>query len=105
MERNLKVAVIGDRDAFSATHTATDAAIRGAEREEQYHRNFGIAPVHRTTLHDGGFAVTGVDGVGEPRVLELPEHSFYIAIPFVPQVLSRPDAPHPLVTGLLRAAL
>lgn len=81
------------------------AVYRTTETEEQYYCNFGIDPAHQTTLHDGGFAITGVDGDGEPRVLELPDHPFYIATLFVPQVLSRPDAPHPLVTSLLRAAL
>ncbi|TMR89927.1 glutamine amidotransferase-related protein [Nonomuraea basaltis] len=75
------------------------------EVEEQYYCNFGIDPAHQGTLHDGGFLVTGVDGDGEARVLELPGHPYYVASLFVPQARSRPDAPHPLVVGLLRAAL
>ncbi|WP_280342903.1 CTP synthase C-terminal region-related (seleno)protein [Nocardia abscessus] len=76
-----------------------------AEVEEQYYCNFGLNPAHQSTLNDGGFLVTGVDGDGEARVLELPEHPFYMATLFVPQARSRPDLPHPLIVGLLRAAL
>ncbi|MGW0806581.1 CTP synthase C-terminal region-related (seleno)protein [Nonomuraea sp. NPDC002799] len=77
----------------------------GTEAEERYYCNFGIDPAHQRTLHDGGLLVTGVDGDGAARVLELPAHPFYLATLFVPQVRSRPGSPHPLVTGLLRAAL
>ncbi|MEU7746474.1 hypothetical protein [Nonomuraea sp. NPDC049158] len=74
------------------------------EVEEQYYCNFGLEPGHRRTLHDGGFRVTGVDGEQEARVLELPGHPFYVATLFVPQARSTPEQPHPLLTGLLRAA-
>ncbi|MDA0635605.1 hypothetical protein OUY22_19475 [Nonomuraea sp. MCN248] len=75
------------------------------EVEEEYYCNFGIDPGRQATLHEGGFAVTGVDGDGEARVLEIPGHPYYVATLFVPQARSRPGAPHPLVVGLLRAAL
>ncbi|GII96148.1 CTP synthase C-terminal region-related (seleno)protein [Sinosporangium siamense] len=77
----------------------------GASAEEEYYCNFGLDPRRQGTLHDGGFTVTGVDGDGEARVLEVAGHPFYVGTVFVPQVRSRPGAPHPLVTGLLRAAL
>ncbi|WP_326634150.1 hypothetical protein OIE67_50705 [Nonomuraea fuscirosea] len=82
------------------------AALYGrTEVEEEYYCNFGLDPGRRDTLHDGGFAVTGVDADGEARVLEIPGHPFYVATLFVPQARSRPETPHPLVVGLLRAAL
>jgi CTP synthase (UTP-ammonia lyase) len=37
-------------------------------------------------------------------VVELPDHKFFIATLFVPQMRSRPGLPHPLVTGWLQAA-
>lgn len=82
------------------------AALYGrTEVEEEYYCNFGLDPSRQETLHDGGFSVTGVDGDGEARVLEIPGHPYYVATLFVPQTRSRPEAPHPLVVGLLRAAL
>jgi CTP synthase (UTP-ammonia lyase) len=82
------------------------AALYGrTEVEEEYYCNFGLDPRQQGTLHEGGFLVTGVDGDGEARVLEIPGHPFYVATLFVPQARSRPEAPHPLVVGLLRAAL
>ncbi|MEC3919170.1 CTP synthase C-terminal region-related (seleno)protein [Nocardia sp. CDC160] len=82
------------------------AAMYGrGEVEEEYYCNFGLDPRRQGALHDGGFVVTGVDGDGEARVLEIPGHPFYVATLFVPQARSRPEAPHPLVVGLLQAAL
>ena len=71
---------------------------------EQYYCNFGLNPDHQRTLDDGGLRVTGFDDDGEARVLELPEHPFYVATLFVPQTRSTPEQPHPLITGFLQAA-
>jgi CTP synthase (UTP-ammonia lyase) len=75
------------------------------EAREQYYCNFGINPEHQRLLDDGGLRVVGVDGDGEARVLELPDHRFFIATLFVPQLRSSPESPHPLVTAYLRAAM
>jgi CTP synthase (UTP-ammonia lyase) len=73
--------------------------------EERYYCNFGLNPEYQQTLDDGGFRVVGVDDDGEARVLELPEHPFYLATLFVPQARSTPERPHPLATALVQAAL
>lgn len=85
---------------------ARAASLYGAtEVREQYYCNFGLNPEHRRTIEDGGLRVVGVDEDGDARVFELAEHAFYLATLFVPQTRSTPERPHPLVTGLLRAAL
>jgi CTP synthase (UTP-ammonia lyase) len=82
------------------------AALYGTTRvQEQYYCNFGLNPEHQRTLDEGGLRVVGFDDDGEARVLELPEHPFYLATLFVPQTRSTPEQPHPLVTGFLQAAL
>ncbi|WP_436777322.1 CTP synthase C-terminal region-related (seleno)protein [Yinghuangia sp. YIM S09857] len=102
----LTCSLVGRTMPVALTPGSRVAAVYGTTgTEERYYCNFGIDPARQTTLHEGGFAITGVDGDGEPRVLELPDHPYYIATLFVPQARSRPDAPHPLVTYLLRAAL
>jgi CTP synthase (UTP-ammonia lyase) len=73
--------------------------------QEEYYCNFGLNPEHQRTLDDGGLRVVGFDDNGEARILELAEHSFYVATLFVPQTRSTPERPHPLVVAFLRAAL
>ena len=49
--------------------------------------------------------MVGVDQDGEARVLELPDHRFFVATLFVPQLSSSPGSPHPLIVAYLRAAM
>jgi len=74
------------------------------EVTEQYYCNFGLNPAHQERLDEAGFRVVGKDQDGEARVLELPDLRFYVATLFVPQLKSRPGAPHPLLVALLKAA-
>jgi CTP synthase len=44
-------------------------------------------------------------GTGLVEVVELPEHPFFIGVQFHPEYKSTPERPHPLFTGLVKAAL
>jgi len=82
------------------------AAIYGADAAtEQYYCQFGVNPDCVPLLKNGPLKVTGSDSEGEIRVIELPGHPFFIGTLFVPQTRSRPEAPHPLVTAFLKAAI
>jgi CTP synthase (UTP-ammonia lyase) len=71
---------------------------------EQYYCNFGVNPEYVDLLASQTLRVTGSDDEGEIRVVELPDHPFFVGTLFVPQLRSSENQPHPLVTGLLRAA-
>lgn len=102
----LACSLVGATMPVSLEPGSRGAELYGTTRvEERYYCNFGLAPEHRNTLDDGGLRITGFDEDGEARVLELPDHSFYLATLFVPQMRSMPERPHPLVTGFLRAAV
>ncbi|MFL5807276.1 MAG: glutamine amidotransferase-related protein [Roseiflexaceae bacterium] len=76
-----------------------------ARVEEQYYCNFGLNPAYQSIVHDGGLRVVGVDQDQEARILELPDHPFFVATLFVPQLTSTPKRPHPLIVAYLRAAI
>jgi CTP synthase (UTP-ammonia lyase) len=76
-----------------------------ATAAERYYCNFGLNPAYLATITQAGLAVSGTDQDGEPRILELPSHPFFVATLFVPQTSSTPAAPHPLLTALIQAAL
>jgi CTP synthase (UTP-ammonia lyase) len=80
------------------------AAYGATDVEERYYCNFGVDPGHQALLHDGGLRVSGTDAGGEVRVVEIPEHPFFVATLFVPQTGSAHGRPHPLVTAFVRAA-
>jgi CTP synthase (UTP-ammonia lyase) len=52
-----------------------------------------------------GLRVSARGAQGELRAFELPDHRFFIATLFQPQLSSRYSHPHPLITGFLRACL
>jgi CTP synthase (UTP-ammonia lyase) len=70
---------------------------------ESYYCNFGVNPDRVPLLKSGPLKITGSDSEGEVRIIELPDHPFFIGTLFVPQARSTPDNPHPLVTAFLKA--
>ena len=74
------------------------------ETVEPFFCRFGINPAYRPALEASGLRVTSLDLEGEPRVVELAGHAFFLATLYVPQARSRPGAPHPLVQALADAA-
>jgi len=78
--------------------------IRKPEIEEHYYCNFGLNPDSKEAIDKGGFKVTGEDPNGEARIVELPEHRFFVGTLFLPQQSSTAAAPHPLILAFLEAA-
>lgn len=71
---------------------------------EEYYSNLGVNPSQVALLRSGELRITGSDLEGEIRVIELPDHPFFIGTLFVPQVKSTVDCPHPLVSTFLSVA-
>lgn len=71
---------------------------------ERYYCNFGINPEFVDAIRNGPIDVVGADDEGEIRIVEVPDHPFFVGTLFVPQARSTPEAPHPLVTGFVQAA-
>ncbi|MGZ4982190.1 MAG: CTP synthase C-terminal region-related (seleno)protein [Methylobacter sp.] len=82
------------------------AAIYGElSAKEHYYCNFGVNPDCIGELKQGPLNISGSDTEGEIRVIEHPNHPFFIGTLFVPQ--SRPTSlrPHPLITAFLKAVV
>ena len=80
------------------------ARLYGAEEAtEDYYCNYGVNPDYRLRLEASGLRVSGVGGEGEIRIVELPEHPFFIATLFLPQARSTTASPHPLIAGYAAA--
>ena len=71
---------------------------------EEYYCSHGINPQYRGLLEEHGLRTAARDEDGEPRILEIDAHPFYVATLFVPQTRSTPGSPHPLITAFLAAA-
>ena len=101
----LSCSLIGQRMRVTLAEGSSAAEIYGrSETEEEYYCDFGLNPDHEREIEDGGLRISGRDEHGEARVVELPEHPFFIATLFVPSLSSTAETPHPLIAGLIRRA-
>ncbi|MGH9090034.1 MAG: CTP synthase C-terminal region-related (seleno)protein [Acidimicrobiales bacterium] len=101
----LSCSLAGQRMEVALRPGTTVARAYGATRTtERYYCNFGLNPEHRGALEGGGLRVSGVDGDGEVRVVEIPGLRFFMGTLFVPQASSRPGHPHPLLRALVASA-
>jgi CTP synthase (UTP-ammonia lyase) len=85
-------------------NTIAYRAYDAEEATEQFRCNYGLNPHYLPYFSNGPLKVTGADRGGEARIVELSGHPFFIATLFLPQLLSNPRAPHPLVLAYLAAA-
>jgi CTP synthase (UTP-ammonia lyase) len=85
-------------------NTIAAAAYGRATATERYYCDFGLGPDHVATIVEAGLTVSGTDADGEPRILELPSHPFFMGTLFVPQASSTPAEPHPLLIAFVTAA-
>src|SRR5262249_23511105 len=73
---------------------------------ERYYCRFGLNEEYAPSLAAAGLTVAGVDAAdGTTRIMRLAAHPFFTITLFVPQTSSRPDRPHPIITGYLAAAV
>ena len=80
------------------------AALYGvAEATEDYYCNYGVNPDYHRRLEAGGLRVSGLGREGEVRIVEIPDHPFFLATLFLPQSRSTPSRPHPLLAGYAAA--
>jgi len=79
-------------------------AYRASSATERYYCRFGLNPEYVQALTRSGLVISGTDQDGEPRIMELPGHRFFVATLFVPQTSSAPGGPHPLISAYLAAA-
>jgi len=78
----------------------------GTEISERHRHRYEFNNKYREQMEAAGFCISGTspDG-GLVEMIEVRGHPYYIASQFHPEFLSKPNAPHPLFNGFIRAAL
>ena len=73
---------------------------------ERHRHRFEVANRFRKDLEAAGLVASGVSPDDRlVEIVEMPDHPFFIASQFHPELKSRPDDPHPLFVGFIAAAL
>jgi CTP synthase (UTP-ammonia lyase) len=87
-------------------HTTARTLYGSDEIVERYYCTFGVNPEYSDALAaKRGLVISGRDLNGEIRVIEIPDHPFFVGTLFVPQSQSKELMPHPLISGFLEAVL
>jgi len=78
----------------------------GAQRIDERHRHrWEVNNKYRDTFEKNGLVISGnYEERNLVEMVELPDHPFFIAVQFHPELKSRPDRPHPLFRALVHAA-
>jgi len=93
---------VGEEMKLRITDPHTQA-IYGAEHAvETYYCRFALREEYVPTFEAHGLTVAGVDE--GTRIMRLAGHPFFYMTLFVPQVASRPEQPHPLISAYVAAA-
>ncbi|EME60113.1 CTP synthase C-terminal region-related (seleno)protein [Amycolatopsis decaplanina] len=102
----LACSLVGHEGVIHVTPDTLAARILGAERSvERYHCSYGLDGRHLDDLASNGLVFSGFDGEGDARIAELPEHPFFLATLFQPELAGDGTRPHPLVQAFARAAV
>ncbi len=72
---------------------------------EEFRCNYGLNPEYGDKIGAGELKISGVDSNGEVRIVEMPDHRFFLATLFLPQLSSSLDRPHRLIVAYLKAAI
>ena len=73
---------------------------------ERHRHRYEVNNDYRDQLEAAGLCLSGLSPDGRlVETVELPEESFYVGVQFHPEFKSRPNKPHPLFTGFIRAAM
>ncbi len=77
-----------------------------AEISERHRHRYEVNNAYRDILTEHGMILSGLSPDGRiVEMIELAGHPFFIATQAHPEFKSRPDLPHPLFAGLIKAAL
>ncbi|NLX86074.1 MAG: CTP synthase, partial [Clostridiales bacterium] len=79
-----------------------------SEISERHRHRYEVNNHYRDVLAEKGLRICGTSPNGKlVEAVELPQdlHPFYVGVQFHPEFLSRPNKPHPLFLGLVKAAL
>ncbi|MBQ9189049.1 MAG: gamma-glutamyl-gamma-aminobutyrate hydrolase family protein, partial [Clostridia bacterium] len=72
---------------------------------ERHRHRYEVNNVFRDDLANAGLTLSGVSPDGRlVEAVEIGEHPFCVGVQFHPEFKSRPNRPHPLFSGFIRAA-
>ena len=87
------------------SNTFLEKIYKAQEVIERHRHKYELNNAYRSLLEENGLVISGTSPNGMfVEVIELMNKKFFIGVQFHPEFKSRPNKPHPLFLGLLKAA-
>ena len=98
---------LGSCESVLFTGTKSADLYGNVDRIRERHRHrYEFNSDYQDTLQEAGLTIASVSvNEGLVEIIELPDHPFYVAAQFHPEFQSKPNHPHPLFAGFVKAAL
>ncbi len=86
--------------------TAIAACYGATEISERHRHRYEFNNAYRDVLQAAGLKLSGLSPDGRlVETVEIPGERFFIGVPFHPEFKSRPNRPHPLFVGFVKASI
>jgi CTP synthase len=96
---------LGAQPCYLEPGTRAAAAYDADVVEERHRHRWEVNPAYLDALREGGLVISGSSQKGRlAEIIELPDHPFFVAGQFHPELRSRPTRPHPLFREFVGAA-
>ncbi|WP_213543655.1 CTP synthase [Pusillibacter faecalis] len=97
---------LGKYPCVLAENTRSRALYGTAEISERHRHRFEFQNDCRSEMQEQGMVLSGLSPDGRlVEIVELSQHPWFVGAQFHPEFKSRPDRPHPLFYGFVKAAL
>ncbi len=98
---------LGACESILFAGTGASELYGGLDRITERHRHrWEFNSDYQEKLQDAGLVISSVSAKeGLVEIVELPNHPFYLGAQFHPEFQSKPNKPHPLFSGFVKAAL
>ncbi len=98
---------LGAYEARLSGNSHVSAIYGGATAISERHRHrYEVNGGYKDALERGGLVFSGMSPDGLlPEIVERPDHPWFVAVQFHPELKSRPFDPHPLFAGFVGAAV
>jgi len=89
-----------------ATNTLAFSLYQKEVIYERHRHRYEFNNAYRNQFLESGYLISGTSPDGRlVEIIEMPDHPFFLATQFHPEFQSRPNRPHPVFLGLVKAAL
>jgi CTP synthase len=97
---------LGAYECHLIPNSSAQKAYGKAVISERHRHRYEVNNLHRDKLNKAGLVFSGISPDGKlVEIIELPNKKWFVASQFHPEFKSRPESPHPLFCGLVKASL